>query len=56
MTDDDLNDQMIDRAYCEMMAATDDAGRRHWCDRLTYYVKQRSPERIQQLEREKGLA
>lgn len=51
-----LTEYLIDHSYRQMMSAVDDAGRRYWCDRLTAWVKQRSPERVAEMEREKGLA
>ncbi len=54
--DDALVEYLVDNAYRRMMAAADDIARRHWCDRLTHWVKQRSQERVAQMEREKGLA
>lgn len=49
-------DRLIDNAYARMMAASNEDGQRYWCDRLTHWCKQRSPEQVQQMEREKGLA
>lgn len=54
--DDELVEYLISHSYHQMMTAVDDAGRRYWCDRLTSWVKQRSPGRVHQMEREKGLA
>lgn len=51
-----LTEYLIDHSYRQMMRATDDEGRRYWCDRLTAWVNQRSPERVREMEREKGLA
>ncbi len=50
---DEINENLIEHAHASMVAARDEANRRYWCERLTYYVGQRSPERIEQMEREK---
>lgn len=55
LSDDALNEYMVDLAYHQMMIATDEEGQRHWCDRLTHYVRLRSPERVREMERERGL-
>lgn len=46
-SDDALTEYLIDHSYRQMMRATDEAGKRHWCDRLVYWVEQRKlePER-----------
>jgi hypothetical protein len=49
-------DRLIDNAFTRMMRATTEGQQRWWCDRLTHWVKQRSPERVAVMEREKGLA
>jgi hypothetical protein len=54
--DEALTEYLIEHSYAQMMRAADDAGRRRWCDRLTHWVKQRSPERIKQMEHARGLA
>ena len=56
MGDDALTEFLIGHAYSQMMAARDEAGQRHWCDRMTACIKRRSPERVRQMERERGLA
>lgn len=53
--DDALNQYLIDLSYRNMMAAKTEERQRFWCDRLKHYVGQRSPERIREMELEKGL-
>jgi hypothetical protein len=53
--DDALNEYLVDFSYAQMMRAQDDAARQLWCDRLTHWVKQRSPERVLEMEAEKGI-
>ena len=54
--DDALTEFCIDLYYRRLMAAKDEPEQRRWCDLLTTWVKRRSPERVRQMEREKGLA
>ena len=46
-SDDALTEYLIEHSYRQLMRATDEAGKRHWCDRLVYWVGQRKlePER-----------
>lgn len=54
-SDDALLEYLIGHCYAQMMRAADEAQQRYWCARLTRWVAQRSPERVQQMEREQGL-
>lgn len=46
----------INQATLLMMTVPTPAERRFWYDALTRLVKERSQERIEEMEREKGLA
>lgn len=52
-------DLLADDAYHRMITATTDESRRLWGDRFTAHCNERNaartPEQIEQLEREKGL-
>lgn len=51
-----LNEWMIGHCYRMLVASLEHDQRMHWWDRMGYYIKQRSPETIRQIERKKGLA
>ena len=55
LADDVLNEWLLQLCYRKMLAARDSTAQSHWCERMTHYVKLRSPERIHAMERERGL-
>lgn len=54
--DDQLTEYLIDHCYKSMMASPTTAEQKYWCARMTFYIGRRSPERIREMERERGLA
>lgn len=55
LADDDLTEYLIDHCYHQLVKCPV-AEQRYWCDRLHWWVKQRSPNRISQMEKAMGLA
>lgn len=53
--DDQLNQYLIDLCFEKMMAAPTTNEQQRWFKRMGYYVGRRSPERIQEMEINKGL-
>jgi hypothetical protein len=53
--DDQLTEYLIDHCYQSMMAAATTAEQKYWCARMTFYIGRRSPERIREMEINKGL-
>jgi len=53
---DDLTEYLVDHCYRLMIAAQTTAEQAHWCERMTHYVGKRSPERVREMEIERGLA
>lgn len=54
--DDQLNEYLIDHCYKQMLSAETTKQQQFWYQRMARYVAQRSPERIQEMEVERGLA
>jgi hypothetical protein len=54
--DDQLNEYLIHHCYDRMLAAPTKDEQSRWFERMGYYVGRRSPERIQEMELNKGLA
>lgn len=48
-------EQQHDRAFLQLQTAASPDARRYWFERLKFWKAQRSPERIAELERERGL-
>lgn len=58
MSEDHLREQHIAACGRHMLAAAsagDPVTARHWLDDMTAAIKQRSPEQVARLERERGL-
>lgn len=53
--DTSLNEYLIQHCYRKMLDAKTHADQRHWFQRMGFYVALRSPEKVQQLERDRGL-
>jgi hypothetical protein len=51
-----LNEYMINHCYRLMLAAQTPENQRFWYARMARYVEQRSPEQVQAMEQERGLA
>jgi hypothetical protein len=47
---------MINHCYRLMLAAQTPENQRFWYARMARYVEQRSPEQVQAMEQERGLA
>jgi len=56
LADDELTEYLIEHTYRRLVTSLTEEDQRYWCDRLVWWVKQRSPGRINQMERAKGLA
>lgn len=50
-----LIERMVHRCYRRMIEAEDFGIRMHWWHRMAYHIRQRSPERIREMERAMGL-
>lgn len=55
-SEDELIEYLIDHCFSQMMAAASTTEQKYWCARMTFYVGRRSPERIAEMEREKGIS
>ncbi len=53
--EDVLNEYLIGDCYRQMMAAADRETQQHWFRRMSEYVGRRSPERVREMELERGL-
>lgn len=47
---------MVGHCYRMLVASKDHDQQLHWWSRMGHYIKQRSPETVRAMEREKGLA
>ncbi len=54
-SDDELTEYLIDHCYRHLLAAPTQAEQSRWFARMGYYVGRRSPERIREMEINKGL-
>jgi hypothetical protein len=54
--DDALTEYMVALCYQRMLNAVDTTDQMLWFNRLAYHVGCRSPERIRQMEQQKGIA
>ena len=55
-SNDELIEYMLRHCYQQMVAAKERDQQLHWWTRMGVYIRQRSPARIQEMERERGLA
>ena len=55
LSDDELLEYLISHCYRKMLAGKDREEQLHWWTRMGIYVRQRSPARVMEMEREKGL-
>lgn len=55
-SDDVLTEYLIDHCYKHMLGAPTKDEQSRWFERMGHYVRRRSPERVHEMEREKGLA
>jgi hypothetical protein len=53
--DDALNEYLIEFCYQRMKTALDVPEQKFWFARMGFYVDRRSPERMREMERAKGL-
>lgn len=50
-----LVDYLREHCYQQLVKAGTPELRRHWWERLKFYVNQRTPEQIEKIESERGL-
>lgn len=55
MTPDEELEHRIETARVAMTQALAPETQRYWCDKMTQLIGQRSPQRIAEMERERGL-
>lgn len=55
LADDDLTEYLIEHCY-QKLVHVPESEQRYWCDRMHWWIQQRSPNRVRTMEKAMGLA